>query len=101
MSAIRQRIQEKIAQAMPREMFGQLHMGCENQPAPVNASFLRFTAQIARGLRIVLQQPEHAAVNVFEESYPDLENLRRDLAGVVEAAKHQALSGQPCLRAAG
>ncbi len=101
MRAIGKRIQEKIGQAMPREVLGKLHVRRKNQPLPIDGPRFSFTAQIAFCIGVVFEQPEHAAVDILKQAHPDVEDLRRDLADVVEATKHEDLGGQTRLGAAG
>ena len=95
MRAIGKRIQEKVGQAMSRKMIGKLQVRRENQPLRIDCSRFSPMAQIARGLGVVFEQPEYAAVNIFQQ------DLGHDLAGVVEAAENEALGGQTRLGAAG
>ena len=59
----------------------------------------RLAPQVARRRRVVLEQPQHAALDAREQPHPDVEHRRRDLVVVVEAAEHEARLRQARLRA--
>src|SRR6266478_798299 len=62
--------------------------------AGIDAAFFRLGTQIARDLRVCLEQPQYAAGDRAKQTHPDIEECRRDLVTVVETAEHQPLGRQ-------
>src|SRR6266849_2159079 len=76
------------------EMFGWWNERRKDQPAGIDAAFFRLRTQIARDLRVCLEQPQYAAGDRAKQTHPDIEEYRRDLVTVVETAEHQPLGRQ-------
>src|SRR5579871_6071913 len=82
-------------------MFFEWKPGRENDPLRWYAARFRLTSQIARCFGIVLEQPQHAALDPCQQPHPHVENGRRDLIIVVETAEDKASIGKVELTARG
>src|ERR1700682_6267038 len=76
------------------KMFGWRNDRRKDQPAGIDAAFFGLRTQIARDLRVCLEQPQYAAGDRAKQTHPDIEEYRRDLVTVVETAEHQPLGRQ-------
>src|SRR5580658_1549420 len=83
---------------MPRQVICRWHALGKYQPCRAHSSGLRFPAQVVRGNGIVLQQPQHTALDALQDAHPAIEHLGSDLERVVEAAEHEALRRQAQFR---
>jgi hypothetical protein len=91
----RQGVEKEIGQPMARKVLGGRHAFREDEPRRIDATRRGFTPQVPLGDGVVTQQPQHAAVDLPEQSHPALEHRGGDLVVVVEAAEHEAIVGQP------
>src|SRR6266403_1879844 len=80
---------------MARQMVGQLHPWREDQARRVDASRPGLPAQVLGRPIVVAQQPEDAPRHGFEKAHPDIEERRRQLVVVVEAAEYECPLRQP------
>ena len=94
MGVVGQGVDDEVGERVPRQMIGQRDLRREHQAMGIDPARLRFPAQI-RGREIIrLQQPQDAAFDLAENAHPDIEDRRRDLEAVVEAAQHERVVRQ-------
>ncbi len=86
---------------MAREVLGQSDARREVQAFRHDAMGRRRGAQVGGGGVVVLQQPQHAAVDAGQDAHPRRERGRHDLVGVVEAREHHRIRRQAQLGARG
>ena len=93
-----QRVEEQVGAGVAREVLVEADARREVQAARHRCRAPSAAARrLARGGVVVLQQPQHAAVDRGEDAHPRRERRRRDLVGVVEAREHERpSSGRPC-----
>jgi len=91
---------EQIGQALAGEMGVELEARREHQAAGGDAARLGMAAEIVRRGGIVMQQPQHAALDPAQQPHPGIEHRRPDLVAVVERAEHEAARRQAGLGAA-
>ena len=65
----------------------------EDQPVGQHAAGQGLVAQVAPGMGVI-QQPQHTAGHLVEQAAPHIENLGRELPGLVEARKNKRAFGQ-------
>ena len=101
MGIVRQAVEEQVGQAKPRQVVGLRPVGCEEYARPRHALRLRCLANIVGKGRRALQQPQQAAVHLFQNAHPARKGIRRQLVGIVEVAEHKAVCRKSGFRAAG
>ena len=77
---------------MARQMIGTASRGAKIRRSAVIPR--RSAPQIALGDQVCSKQPKHAVRRGGKEPHPHVEDLRIDLEGIVEAAKHETGLGQ-------
>src|SRR5262245_32726383 len=75
-------------------MLGYLRLWREHETRRIDAAGARFIAEVARCRLARPEQPHYAAFDLPKEPHPDVEELRRKLVAVVEAAEHESGLGQ-------
>src|SRR5258708_2145752 len=71
-------------------MLGQrIHSISEYQSSLIDPAPRRLLAQIADRCRVGFRKPQHTAFGSSQYSHPAIEDVRRELEAVVEAAKHE------------
>ena len=100
MRVVRRGVEHQVGELQARQVLGLRPVVGKHQAVRRDAALHRFAAQVAFGL-LGAQQPQHAARRLRQQIAPDVEDLRRELVGLVEAAQHQALGRQARLCARG
>src|SRR5215813_12223045 len=75
-------------------MLGYLRLWREHETRRIDAAGARLIAEVARCRLARPEQPQYAAFDLAKEAHPDVEELRRELVAVVEAAEHESGLGQ-------
>src|SRR5215469_17002752 len=75
-------------------MLGYLRLWREHETRRIDAAGARLIAEVARCRLARPEQPHYAAFDLPKEPHPDVEELRRKLIAVVEAAEHESGLGQ-------
>ena len=86
----REGVEKQIGQAMAGKMGVEIEARREHQAVGRDAARLGMAAQVVRRSGIVLQQPQHAALDLAQQTHPDVEHRRPDLVAVVERAEDEA-----------
>src|SRR5262249_43008920 len=71
-------------------MLGHLRLGGEPETRRVDAARARLITEVARPRLALPEQPQYAAFDLPKELHPDVEELRRELVAIVEAAEHES-----------
>ena len=82
-----------------RQMALKIRARRKYQTLRIDAARRGLAPQIGARVRIVFEQPQHAAGHVVEQPHPDFEKCGRDLVIVVETAKHEGAFGQSAFHA--
>ncbi len=93
-----QSVENEVGELKPAQMLDLRQILGENQTVRRDAAPQRLVLQISFDL-VVLQKPKNAVRDLDQEATPDIEYLRCDLIGLVEAAKDKTILGQPDLGA--
>lgn len=88
------RVEKKIRMAVACKVFVQGEASCKDEALRVSPPCGCFATQVGGDLRVVFKQPQYAAVDVCQQAHPDVEDVRRDLEVVVEAAEDEAFFRQ-------
>src|SRR5262245_14637214 len=75
-------------------MLGYLRLWREHETRRIDAAGARLIAEVARCRLARSEQPQYAAFDLAQEAHPHVEELRRELVAVVEAAEHESGLGQ-------
>src|SRR6516225_10150567 len=75
-------------------MLGYLRLWREHETRRVDAARARLITEVARPRFARPEQPQYAAFDLPKELHPDVEELRRELVAIVEAAEHESGFGQ-------
>src|SRR5262245_63167990 len=87
-------VEEEVGQPMARQVLGYLRLWREYETRRIDAAGARLIAEVARSRLARPDQPQYAAFDLAKEAHPDVEDLRRELVAVVEAAEHESGLGQ-------
>src|ERR1019366_10213761 len=91
MRVIGQGVEKEIGQPVPGEMLGRRLPLRENKASWIDAALDGFAAKVVLDEFVRVQEPKHAPRDSHEKTHPDVEKLWRDLIGIVERAKDEAL----------
>ena len=94
MGIVGKRVEENIRKLQAGHVLVQVRAAGENQPVRIDPAYLGLTAQVGSRRIAGVPQPQHAASNLAEQPHPDVEQRRRELPALVEAAKYDACFGQ-------
>src|SRR5688572_28760494 len=98
MRIVIKRVEKQVRDPEAREIFWTRRPRREDQPPGIDSARLCFVPQILRGGRTAgLREPEHAAVDAFQKTHPNIENVGCDLEDRVEAAEHETGVGKAYL----
>src|SRR6478736_4516127 len=75
-------------------MIGQWHTGRKDKPVRIYSSGCSFLSQVGGSCRIVLQKPKNACIDALENMHPRIKGIRKDLIGLIEAAKNKCIFGK-------
>src|ERR1700730_18319995 len=91
MRVVGQGIEKEIGQPLAGEMLRGRQPRREHETVWIDAPRVGFVTKIVLDEIVCVQQPKHGSWDRGQETHPNAEKLRRDLVGVVERAKDEAL----------
>src|SRR5690349_664285 len=70
-------------------MIGQRNHRSKHEPVAPDAALRRFVAQVSGNSLVRFEEPEDAALDLAQDSHPDVEHGGRDLVRVVKGAEYE------------
>src|SRR5215467_3111922 len=96
-----ERVEEKVGQRMPSQVFGPRQRRREDKALRGNATLVRLAAQVVAARGVGVEQPQDATGRLTEQAHPDIEEHGVNLPARVKTREHEAGDGQLALRPRG
>ena len=101
MGVVGQGIEKQIGQGQPRQMPVERRVRGKDQAITCHAVTFRFRPQMRRPCAVAFHQPQHAAIDRFQDPHPQGEHVGREFVALVEIAEDEVLRRQAMFAADG